>query len=111
MLKKEFFEPVEAPDLARYRLVDMYMSATENSVKSSIVTSFCKSGSPLRVVICTIAFGMGIDCPDVRQIIHWGVSSDVEMYMQESGRAARDGKPACAVLFYNKSIHVRQPRK
>ena len=51
VLKKEFFEPVEAPDLARYRLVDMYMSVTENSVKSSIVTSFCKSGSPLRVVM------------------------------------------------------------
>ena len=43
---------------------------------------------------------MGIDCPDVRQIIHWGVSSDVEMYMQGAGR---DGKPACAVLFYKKS--------
>ena len=101
-MQEEFTEPPGAPNLSRYRLVDMYMSATDKSVKSSIVTSFCKIGSPLRIVICTIAFGMGIDCPDVRQILHWGVSSDVEMYIQESGRGGRDGKPACAVLFYKK---------
>ena len=67
------------------------------------MTSFCKVGTPLRIVICTIAFGMGVDCPDLRQIVHWGVSSDVEMYMQESGRAGRGGNPACAVPFYKKS--------
>ena len=102
-LQEEFTEPVGAPNLSRYRLVDMYMSATDVSVKHSIVTSFCKVGLPLRIVICTIAFGMGIDCPDVRQTIHWGISSDIEMYMQESGRGGRDGNSACALLYYKKS--------
>ena len=102
-LEEEFTEPVGAPNLSRFRLVDMYMSATDESVKHTIVESFCKVDSPLRVIICTIAFGMGIDCPDVRQVVHWGISDDIEMYMQESGRGGRDGKSACALLYYKKS--------
>ena len=98
-LKEEFTEPVGAPNLARFRLVDMYMSATHNSVKESIVKSFCECNNHLRVVICTIAFGMGVDTVGVRQVIHWGVASDVESYVQESGRAGRDGDVACATIF------------
>ena len=95
-LKDEFTEPVGAPNLACYRLVDMFMSATEQRVKDSIIDSFFTKDERLRIVICTIAFGMGVDCINVRQIIHWGVASDVESYVQESGRAGRDGKIAYA---------------
>jgi ATP-dependent DNA helicase RecQ len=42
---------------------------------------------------------MGIDCQDVRHVIHWGVPDDVETYVQETGRAGRDGLLSCAVLF------------
>ena len=61
-------------------------------VKNTIVPQFTTK-SHLRIVIATIACGMGIDCPDVRQIIHWGVPDDAEMYIQESGRAGCDGCP------------------
>ena len=54
--------------------------------------------SPSRLIIATSAFGMGIDCPDVRQIIHWSVPEDTETYIQESGR---DGKPAIALIMKN----------
>ena len=51
------------------------------------------------VVICTNAFGMGLDIPDVRLVIHWQHPASVEDYLQEFGRAGRDGHPAVAVLF------------
>ncbi len=54
---------------------------------------------PLRAVICTNAFGMGIDVPDVRLVINWQHPASVEEYLQEFGRAGRDGKPALAVLL------------
>ena len=102
-LKEEFTEPIGAPNLARYRLVDMFMSATDQAVKDSIINSFCKQDMQLRIVISTIAFGMGVDCVGVRQIVHWGVASDVESYVQESGRAGRDGRVACATTFFKAS--------
>ena len=53
----------------------------------------------LRAVICTNAFGMGIDVPDVRLVINWQHPASVEDYLQEFGRAGRDGKPAVAVVL------------
>jgi ATP-dependent DNA helicase RecQ len=52
------------------------------------------------VVVATIAFGMGVDKPNVRWVFHHDVSASVDAYYQELGRAGRDGAPARAVLFY-----------
>ncbi|NUQ19318.1 MAG: ATP-dependent DNA helicase RecQ, partial [Sphingomonas sp.] len=54
---------------------------------------------PVRVIICTNAFGMGLDLPDVRLVIHWQHPASVEDYLQEFGRAGRDGKLSVAVTF------------
>ena len=79
-LNKQYTEPVGAPDLARFRLVDMFSACTHPDVKESIVSAFSIPHSTLRVVVATIAFGMGIDCPNVHRVIHWGPSTDVELY-------------------------------
>ena len=71
---------------------DILSAATEPSRKDGIICDFTSLNRPLRVVIATTAFGMGLDAPDVRTVIHWGPPHTIEGYIQESGRCGRDKK-------------------
>ena len=65
----------------------------------------------VRVMVATNAFGMGIDKPDVRTVIHADVPDSIEEYFQEAGRAGRDGKRAYAVLLWNDTDKVQFQRR
>ena len=100
-LGMEMMDPIGVySDLPQFQLIDMFTACTHPTVKESILYSVTDSDGTLRVIIATIAFGMGLDCPNIRRVIHWGPSSDVESYLQETGRAGRDGQSATATLFY-----------
>jgi len=72
------------------------------------IISLFKSNK-VNVVFATNAFGMGIDIPDIRLVIHYMIPESVEQYYQEIGRAARDNKAARAIILYsNKNIQVRK---
>ena len=60
-----FTNPEDAPDLPEFRLVDMFTSITNPAHKTEILRLFKNDGN-LRIVVVTVAFGMGVDCPDIR---------------------------------------------
>eukprot|EP00112_Aurelia_sp_Birch-Aquarium-sp1_P021168 Seg5623.1 transcript_id=Seg5623.1/GoldUCD/mRNA.D3Y31 product="putative ATP-dependent RNA helicase R290" protein_id=Seg5623.1/GoldUCD/D3Y31 len=95
---KFYADGVEEP---RSRLVEMFHAGTPSSVKDHILAEIGKEDSRLRILVATIAFGMGVDCKDIHRVIHFGPSKTIEAYLQECGRAGRDNKKSHCYLLYN----------
>lgn len=105
-LKEHFTHPSGYPDMPQFRLIDMYHGGCMLYMRESILQEFTSVQSNIRIVLATSSFGMGIDCPDVRRIIHWGTPDSIEQYVQEIGRAGRDGMKSEAILMHRRCHEV-----
>ena len=82
-------------------LLEMLHSCSPPSNKEAVLKSFQDPKGVIRILVATIAFGMGVDCRAVHRTIHFGPSKNLEAFVQESGRAGRDGKPSVSYLLYH----------
>jgi ATP-dependent DNA helicase RecQ len=81
------------------RRAEAYHAGLDPDLRHRVQNDFM--GSRLPVVVATNAFGMGVDKPDIRAVVHYHIPATVEAYYQEAGRAGRDGLPAHCVLLFS----------
>ena len=70
----------------------MFHSTTYEIIKKHVISIFQDEKGSVRILVVTIAFGMGIDCKGLHYVIHYGTTNNLDGYFQESDRAGRDGK-------------------
>jgi superfamily II DNA helicase RecQ len=95
------------------RLIAMFHRSTAQLNKAYVLKEFPKNDSVLRILFATVAFGMGVDIPDVEQVVHWGAPRGLEQVVhwgaprgleqvvQGGGRAGRDGRHSLSCIYYS----------
>ncbi|CAB3998626.1 mediator of RNA polymerase II transcription subunit 34-like [Paramuricea clavata] len=98
-LDKSFYLDMNVNPMCRF--IEMIHSGTPNSVKEHVMKQFSSEFSHLRILIATIAYGMGVNCQGVTRVIHFVPSKSIQAYIQESGRSGRAGESSIALLLFN----------
>ena len=92
----------------RERLGEMYHDRVDEQNKDEILASFSEESGCIRGLIATIAYGMGINCKGVKNVIHYGSSQNFERYLQESGRAGRSTDSQCRAVILYSNVMLQQ---
>lgn len=101
------YYPLGSKEVSKNMLIGMYHAKTLQKYKERVSESLFDGGGICRVVFASTALGMGVNIPDVRQVIHYGPPRQMVDFVQEIGRAGRDGKPAKSLLFYA-GVHLKK---
>ena len=101
VLQDNQYYPSGSTQIPGNRIFAQYHAPQTELMKQEILDRLGLPKPTLRVVFATVAMGMGVDIPLVRQIIHIGPPHTMRAFLQETGRAGRDGKPAKSILFWN----------
>ena len=111
-LGEEQYTPIGSPHFAKNRLFAQFHANYPEKEKNDILDDLLKGPGKIRVLFVTIAFGIGVGCLSIWEVVHIpvGVPNTMEEYFQESGRAGRDGKPALSKVLYN-SYDVSRAQK
>ncbi|KAK3108661.1 hypothetical protein FSP39_012764 [Pinctada imbricata] len=97
-----FANKVQSPTNRR---IEMFHANTDSETKERILMDFSGQDGSIELLICTIAFGMGIDVKNIDLVIHWGIPKSILHYWQEIGRCGRDNRKGYAVTYsYPRSL-------
>jgi ATP-dependent DNA helicase RecQ len=94
-------EQYEGEEIPENRLFAQYHQVATPKMKEHVIAELCKEESKCHLVFATVALGMGLDAPHIRQVIHYKPPTSLERYFQETGRAGRDQAPAVATMYFN----------
>ncbi len=100
MLGSDSYYPSSGSATPEKRLFGMFHHCSTDEINEVVLNSLLNPTGVCRIVIATIALGMGFSSPNIRYVIHYGMPNSLEAYCQESGRAGRDGERAYAMVLY-----------
>lgn len=97
----EQYHPLGSDPSPQKRLFNQFHRPTPEEQKSIILKDLMLDRGVMRIVMATVALGLGVNCPDVVRTIHYGCPETLEQYYQESGRGGRSGQQSTSTLLYN----------